>query len=171
MKNIVIYIERDETFNTASMIASYEGARGQGTDNDSYLNLSISRAEEEALVPFWDEACQNVFTAFSEHLVTSSTDPDMTMTLSVPDNFRGGIKNVIEGSIKSFLGRYVTAKWLGMTLPEKEETYMKAATGFLDDAQTLMFSRKASPAASFGSVKVSTPKLIHNRHNEVIITR
>lgn len=169
MKDIELSVKKAAVFNTVAMMASYEGAKNQTTENDSYNRLSISRQEEEELVPFWNEACGSILSACSDYIKSSSFTGDLDIVLSIPDNFKEEVKGSIEENMASFLSRFIAGRWISLSDQEKGGTYTGSASGYLDDVRSLMYERQFSKRPEPKRPEVRVPKHIIHSFDEVTI--
>lgn len=147
---IIIKIKKADIYDEVALLSGYVGAKTIADTGLSYDRVAVTDDDREMLEQFWRETTATITNEYRRLLkeVTlpdSSQQVDMnevyTLTLELPSNFNGKLKETIENSLRSYCINSIAAKWFAITNKGEAEFYMAEAQNNALTAKSKMFHR------------------------------
>lgn len=136
------FIEKKAVFNEVVLTAEYIAAK-----NDNYERISIVDENEELLNLFWDEACNDVFSALRDFCPIFNNE-DTTgakgcmITVCVPDNWNSLLQPTVQNEIKNYLITKISSEWLTTVTGNTNEDVNIKLVGIINKILLSLFTRK-----------------------------
>lgn len=140
MKEIRITLDREAVYAEVRKLAAYSGKKQtDATDDTSYDVMHITKAEEEMLDPYWDEArdvLMDVLKPFYHR------EEDGAIVCMMPQNWDEALEGTVNRTVAQYMKSFVAGRWLRLTAKEKEEEVMADADAKMTELRRKLYWKK-----------------------------
>lgn len=141
-KAITLVVRKDDVLEEVSKTTAYEGAKAVRAEEDVYGRVATTRADEEMLERFWQEARTGALGAVAEYTDEATADgDDMELRLLMPGTYNTAMTGAAEKMLRSFAVNYVVSKWFAMANKDSAESYAMLAAASLKDVKAKLDER------------------------------
>lgn len=144
MKQILITILRSRLYSEVAATTAYLGAKQAPDDKpgEHFDRLAVIDADEALLSRFTAEAVS----ALVERLKGMVANVDLSssaisLTLSVSDSYDDCLTLSVKGNFEAYMTASVTARWLRIVEPAREEVWQTEALRLLNEIISALYHR------------------------------
>ncbi len=144
MKEFPLTVSRSRLYADVARTTAYLGVKQAPADKpgEHFDRLAVIDGDKALLDRFSNEAAL----ALVEQVKGCVADIDLgeeviTLSLSLSDGYDTCLTVSVAGNFEAYMAAFVTARWLRLTLPEKEEAWMAEARRLLTEISAAIYHR------------------------------
>ncbi|MDE6769259.1 MAG: hypothetical protein K2J78_06000 [Muribaculaceae bacterium] len=144
MKEISLSVSRSRLYGEVARTAAYLGVKQAPADQpgEHFDRLTVIDGDKVLLDRLSNEAAL----ALVEHIKSCVAAIDLgeeviTVSLSLSDAYDSCLTVSVTGNFEAYMAAFVTARWLRLTLPAKEEVWMAESRRFLNEIASALYHR------------------------------
>lgn len=123
MKNIIIKLNKTDTFEQVSLTSAYAGAKCE-TDAASFERIATQEADARFLGQMWKEMCGLITERLRSFISASSlTDEEFSVTLELSSSYDDSLTPSVVTDIQACMVAGIIARWFQFSLPEKADEW------------------------------------------------
>ena len=144
MKTIKIAIKNADIFQELAKMTAYTGAKSDSNAlPDVFDRVATVKEDNELLSRYWETACSGLVDRLKSFVTVADYSGDsLSLQLEVSGSYDDSLTPSLRTDIFSYLVADIAARWFGITLPEKAESYGSEASRLLTEAERKLFHRK-----------------------------
>ncbi len=142
MRELTVFINKEEVYDEVSQTTSYTGAKMEG-DDKAYDRIFTTESDRSQLERFWNESCVAVCEALKEFVLEEVNDSEgFRLHLGLSSAFDPALEPAVKKELFSFFVTNITAKWYVFTNKKEAAEFAAGGAGMLEGVKRKVYFRR-----------------------------
>lgn len=144
MKEVSLIVSRSRLYGEVARTTAYLGVKQAPSDNpgDHFDRLAVIDGDKALLDRLSNEAALALVEQIKGCVAAINlTDDLISVSLSLSDSYDTCLTVSVTGNFEAYMAAFVTARWLRLTLPEKEEVWAVESRRLLTEISSALYHR------------------------------